>query len=587
MTLSDNEIKQIIDEFLNMTTERQYIGARYVPIFGRKDEDSILWDNTAPYEPLTIVLYQGNSYTSRQYVPIGVDIANEEFWANTGNYNAQIEQYRQETQRVQEELDNLEFYSIKPFDTVDDMVNDDDLQVGMICHTNGFYAAGDDGAAFYKITATGTANGMDVISCGNLYAYLIPENPFNASQIGCIGENATAENIAYALTNDCVVFNSDIATDTEISISGSNKSVEFKNITSTAANALKVSGSYNNVVFKKINNANGKGIIVDCTSEQTMNTSITGEWVNTSGDSVYINCHKNGFIWSEITITRLFSSGGKCINMLCNASDDNTKPSFIGQVKVNVLQMQATTDWAVYGLCKADNATITGLHFTQTAIENSKGGFYFEAESGTYCEIKMVEIEKCRAYEQGFTNGTVTLKGLCFYNRFEFDSPIYYTGISASDCTEQSYTRANIITGGIFSPTNFNFANTAAIYKGKIILKDSTSNAVLKSSVSRMLYDTSDPNNAGIWRVPKYYYNDSGNTVTITNISNITPDSEIIVSQNQSNGSIVILKDAFDNTMFDGSTLTSSTRKYYRITPRNNFQYCVCEINDVTNMSTT
>lgn len=75
---------------------RQYVGARYVPIFGRKGEDSILWDNTGSYEPLSIVLYQGNSYTSRQYVPIGIDIHNEEFWALTGNYNAQVEQYRQE-----------------------------------------------------------------------------------------------------------------------------------------------------------------------------------------------------------------------------------------------------------------------------------------------------------------------------------------------------------------------------------------------------------------------------------------------------------------------------------------------------------
>lgn len=74
---------------------REYIGSRYVPIFGRKDEDTIIWDNTGTYEPLTVVLYQGNSYTSRQFVPVGIDITNEEFWAQTGNYNAQVEQYRQ------------------------------------------------------------------------------------------------------------------------------------------------------------------------------------------------------------------------------------------------------------------------------------------------------------------------------------------------------------------------------------------------------------------------------------------------------------------------------------------------------------
>ena len=70
----------------------QYIGARYVPLFA----DPIEWDNKRAYEPLTIVLYQGNSFTTRQYTPAGIDINNDAFWAETGNYNAQIEQYRQE-----------------------------------------------------------------------------------------------------------------------------------------------------------------------------------------------------------------------------------------------------------------------------------------------------------------------------------------------------------------------------------------------------------------------------------------------------------------------------------------------------------
>lgn len=71
---------------------REYIGARYVPVFANPAE----WDSTRGYEPLTIVLYQGNSYTSTQYVPTGIDINNTQFWLNTGNYNAQVEAYRQE-----------------------------------------------------------------------------------------------------------------------------------------------------------------------------------------------------------------------------------------------------------------------------------------------------------------------------------------------------------------------------------------------------------------------------------------------------------------------------------------------------------
>lgn len=102
------EIQEILDIFFDSFAHRQYIGQRYVPIFGRKNEQSIDWDNTAPYEPLTIVLYEGNSFTSRQYVPAGVSIDNEAYWAETGNYNAQIEQYRQEVLALSETVGTLE-----------------------------------------------------------------------------------------------------------------------------------------------------------------------------------------------------------------------------------------------------------------------------------------------------------------------------------------------------------------------------------------------------------------------------------------------------------------------------------------------
>ena len=83
---------------------REYIGARYVPVFA----DPIEWDNTKTYEPLTIVYYQGNSFTSRQAVPAGIDITNETYWAETGNYNAQVEQYRTEVLAFDGRIDTLE-----------------------------------------------------------------------------------------------------------------------------------------------------------------------------------------------------------------------------------------------------------------------------------------------------------------------------------------------------------------------------------------------------------------------------------------------------------------------------------------------
>lgn len=77
-------------------TATQYIGARYVPLFATPLE----WDSNKTYEPLTIVYNEGNSYTSRQFVPTGILLTNEAYWARTGNYNAQIEQYRSEVAKV-------------------------------------------------------------------------------------------------------------------------------------------------------------------------------------------------------------------------------------------------------------------------------------------------------------------------------------------------------------------------------------------------------------------------------------------------------------------------------------------------------
>ena len=75
-----------------------YVGARYVPVFSEQPE--ALWTPDVAYEPLTIVLHEGNSYTSKTFVPVGVEITDQEYWALTGNYNAQVEMYRQEVSSV-------------------------------------------------------------------------------------------------------------------------------------------------------------------------------------------------------------------------------------------------------------------------------------------------------------------------------------------------------------------------------------------------------------------------------------------------------------------------------------------------------
>lgn len=71
---------------------RQYVGARYVPKFFNNPNGTWEWMSGIQYEPLTIVQYAQNSYTSKQMVPpnIGTPNSNPEYWANTGNYNGAI-----------------------------------------------------------------------------------------------------------------------------------------------------------------------------------------------------------------------------------------------------------------------------------------------------------------------------------------------------------------------------------------------------------------------------------------------------------------------------------------------------------------
>lgn len=117
---------------------REYIGARYVPLFA----DPLTWDATRTYEPLTVVLYQGNSYTSRQAVPANIDITNTTYWAQTGNYNAQVEQYRAEVQtfdgRISDIEDTIPVDEFSSSDTVKDYIDKKAADINAIIPSSAF-----------------------------------------------------------------------------------------------------------------------------------------------------------------------------------------------------------------------------------------------------------------------------------------------------------------------------------------------------------------------------------------------------------------------------------------------------------------
>lgn len=73
---------------------REYIGPRIVPRFA----EPIDWDKARKYESLTVVVYKGSSYTSKMAVPTGIDITDKRYWVLTADYNAQIEEYRRQSE---------------------------------------------------------------------------------------------------------------------------------------------------------------------------------------------------------------------------------------------------------------------------------------------------------------------------------------------------------------------------------------------------------------------------------------------------------------------------------------------------------
>lgn len=62
----------------------RYIGARYIPLLMGEH------DKTKEYEHLSVVTHEGNSYTSKRAVPVGVELTNSKYWMLSGNFNAQI-----------------------------------------------------------------------------------------------------------------------------------------------------------------------------------------------------------------------------------------------------------------------------------------------------------------------------------------------------------------------------------------------------------------------------------------------------------------------------------------------------------------
>lgn len=87
--------------------------------------------------------------------------------------------------------DNISDRPVYAFDTVAEMQAATYLEDGMTCHTNGFHAADDGGAAYYTVSTSGTANSMDVLALQDgLKAALVAKVP-SVEMLGAKSDGTT------------------------------------------------------------------------------------------------------------------------------------------------------------------------------------------------------------------------------------------------------------------------------------------------------------------------------------------------------------------------------------------------------------
>lgn len=481
----------------------QYIGARYVPLFA----EPIEWSDQKEYEPLTIVLDKGNSYTSRQFVPKGIDISNTEFWANTGNYNAQIEQYRKEVGQVKvtvQELTNKTAYS---FDSVDDMVKYD-LPIGVIAITASFHKNTNIGGGIY-IIGTSTANEFDIIQLDNgNSAQLITDNQIEIDKLGCTHDADASDAINFAIDKyDYVVANGSYICNKTIDFKKSKKHFEFNAIESTADVAIDF-GGYNSVL-KGTSLTAPKVAVRTCEYLNTETSEISISRINAETGITSSDKH-----WMQYT--SIHDCNLKCsVNPIIFTKNQGSV-TWVNENFFNNIKCDGTFDYGItlkVELSETDflNSQLEENIFTNIAFENGGGGIFLQNISA--CEFHSVRTQE-------IPNGklAVKFKEGCMRNKINFSGAVPITKIDFSENavsvnrndwnSNNNLINGVIIFGNVYIQTPFLLNGTSLLFDGRNTFTPG------KSVNTKFSYNSS----------PYSFFN----TIELTNIT----DNVIVLNEN-------------------------------------------------------
>ena len=183
---------------------RQYIGARYVPIYFNNN-GSAEWVEGISYEPLTIVKYLDRTYTSTKPVPsnVGSPNVNTEYWVESGDTQT-LNNLINAIEDVDTKVDNLkdstddEFESING--SIDEIENDIDLINVRIGANRKYLFVGDS----YSLMNVGWLNklvSLMALTSNDYYTACVSGSSFTSQNPNYNWQNIVANTIS-SLTTD-------------------------------------------------------------------------------------------------------------------------------------------------------------------------------------------------------------------------------------------------------------------------------------------------------------------------------------------------------------------------------------------------
>lgn len=425
-----------------------YTGMRYVPVFA----DPIEWSSANTYEPLEIVTHEGNSYTSKTFVPSGIDISNSTYWVLTSNFNAQVEQYRKEVAAIS---DIINTKMPKRYNTVDDMKGDTGIKAGDYIVTKGYYSIGDGGAAEYYVDSIDSSNVSCVAVSNSLFAHTLIEREMAPEQFGATLTNVV-DQLKFMFLNGITVLLKYNATYTCGDIDLGNQ-------------------------LRSINIVGNKATLKNFTFRQGLNADFTWTYPFTVA---YVYAKDVSFTNENASSTRSVFEGA-CFTALDHVSFNNvngilTIPynAYLDEVNMRYINVTTSGGFAqtrdlitvfnntggyVNGAYKGDNWLFEHVHYAN----GNSGAFYFLTVGNNY----NVNFSSCMNL---YVNIPTTDCNVVFHNcHFEKSKVIITNGapVLFTECYINSYSTISDVTTTRFDSCFFGYNNNTSTATNGTALK--------------------------------------------------------------------------------------------------------------------